>query len=447
MYYRFLSVFLSGALLLFIAACSDPASVGDDLGGGSLEGGAPETVEVTPADAALSLDTVSVPSRTGGPPLGAGASPSPWRFLAGTVEAPLAGRIATEGYVDFLGSASNQDALEGTSASDLSASLRLTTTYLHGDSTASLSLEVFTLANEVDLDGGSDRPPPADTSFDVRTGPVDTYSVSPTDSLITLSLPQDWIDANIADLRDSTRVGFKLQSAETPTTSNRQAVVGFEHGSATLRVQTAQDTVDFSSRTSFTHIDRRTPPTPPDGYTLLQDGIGTNLVMNWAFDRSPLDTLAKEPLNQAAITIPVDTAALESEVQAIAGPDFAQPIANGYRLSAIREPGTPECRQIGLSRLFGQASTCVLPTSPRWAPDEARAISETAFTIFDGSFRNSPLFTTLRGEIAVRNDPNLDRQQTLRRGIPSTLPVLVRTEPEAAAPSELPRAILTITPL
>jgi hypothetical protein len=72
--------------------------------------------------------------------------------------------------------------------------------------------------------------------------------------------------------------------------------------------------------------------------------------------------------------------------------------------------------------------------------------SQAAFRIFDQALFETPLFTTFRVEIAVRETANASPQNALQRGLPSTLPVLVRTA-ETADIADRPRATLIVTPL
>jgi hypothetical protein len=432
--------FLFGGVLA-LASCSDPTGVGEELVGSEGQG-APQAIEAVPD----SLDTATVPSETGinfPPPVG-GNSDRTWRFLAGAVQDPIAGVIEAQGYVDFLGSASRSGSIQTAIPDSLNAELRLRPTYLHGDTLSTLEVNLFELSAEAEMERA-----PADTSFSVGPQLGTTYSVTPTDSLVTLSLPDSWIRDHLAPIQSDTAFGtavngFKIAAATEPTPSRRQVVVGFDHGSATLRVTSPSDTVDFRALKSFTQVDRRGAPEEAlDDWTLLQDGVGRSLQMEWKFDRPPLDTLRNTPLNQAEITIPIDT---ETMNEFSGGNAFVRPSVNGYRVLATRAENVPGCGRIGLPRLPQDNQTCVVPTDPSAAPAFARMTSQAAFRIFDQALFETPLFTTFRVEIAVRETANASPQNALQRGLPSTLPVLVRTA-ETADIADRPRATLIVTPL
>jgi len=426
---------LGGALLLFTAACSDPASVGSALGPDSLSGGDPEVRNVVPS----TLDTSTTPSLTGYsvPATVPPAQRRTWRMLTGVVNDPIAGVLEAEGYIDFLGTASRPSDVSDADVDSLNAELRLSRSYLHGDTTSTLEVQLF------DLDGPADmQRAPADTSFSTESTALrsDPYTVSPTDTLVTLSLPSDWIRKHQAALQDSASFdggsfdGFRL------TTTNGDAVMGFEHGSATLRLTTASDTVDFRTDQSFTHVERSQVPPAGEGRLLLQDGVGVGLEMEWTDGK--IDSLADANtlLNRVEISVPVDTTLLEPSRST-----FVRPLPSGYRVSATRTDGALTCRQLNLFALDAAGSRCIFPTVPEWVPADARVSSDRAFPVFDQWFTEGPPLRQFRTEVASRDSESLSAQETARRGLPSTVPVLIKTE--AADVEEQPRAIFTVTPL
>ena len=427
---------LGGALLLSLAACSDPASVGSTLGPDSLSGGDPEVRNIVPS----TLDTSTTPSLTGFavPATVPSGQRRPWRVLTGVVDDPIAGVLEAEGYIDFLGTASRPSGITDAAVDSLNAELRLSRSYLHGDTTSTLEVQLF------DLDGPADMNlAPADTSFATEASPLrsDPYAVSPTDTLVTLSLPSDWIEKHQTALQDSDSFedggfhGFRL------TTTSGNAVMGFEHGSATLRVTTRSDTVDFLTEQTFTHVERSQVPSPGDGRLLLQDGVGVGLTMDWT--GGEIDSLAETNtlLNRAELSVPVDTTLLEPP----SGSDFVRPLPTGYRILATRTEGALSCRQLNLFALDAAGTQCIFPTVPSWVPSAARVGSDPTFPLFDQWFTEGAPLTEFRTEIAGRSTSSPSTQQTARRGLPSTVPVIIKTE--APDPEELPRAILTVTPL
>ena len=430
---RLAAALLCGAVLLSVMSCSDPASVGAGLGPDSLSGGDPETRNLVPA----SLDTARVPPLTGfvGSPLNQDRS---WRVLTGTVDDPLAGPIEAEGYLDFLGTETRPSTFQDLPASAFDVQLRLRRAYLHGDTTSTLSVELYDLAGNADMERA-----PADTTYAVESAPVrpETYSVSPTDTLVSLSLPDDWVEEHISTLKDSARFddgsfdGFRL------TTTGGNAVVGYEHGSATLRMASESDTVDFQVEKSFTRIERGTPPPLPEDRLLLQDGVGVGLSMAWTDGQ--IDSLADANLvlNRAEITVPVDTTLLLPPD----GSNFVRPLPSGYRILATRTEGAPSCGAFQIFALTQAGEQCIFPTEPVWVPEAARPVADRTFTVFDRWFIDGAPFSRFRMEVTARASSDVSGRETARRGLPSTTPVVIRTD--ASDVEALPRAILTVTPL
>ena len=441
---RFLVVLLGG-LLLISTSCSDPTGVGSELVGSGGQG-TPEVYEVLPdtfgtdtspalTGLSLSLSNIQNNNRS-------------WRFLAGTVKDPISGTIETEGYVDFLGTEPRSGTLTIDPADSLDAELRLQPTYFHGDTLSTYEVNLFEVRDEADMGRA-----PADTSFDVQRQLGTTFSVTGrqlTDSLVTLPLPESWIrdhiDAIQSDTFGTDVNGFKIAAANEPSAADRQVVVGFDLNSTTLRVAATEDTVDFQALKSFTHIERRgAPENPLEDRVLLQDGAGQGLFVEWDYDRPVFtDTLKDTPLNTAEITVPIDSTTMRSS---IAGePSFVRPDVNGYRVFATRADDTPTCNSLGLPQRADDSDTCILFTNTTAAPGAALVTSEISFTIFERALFETPLFTRFRFEIANRTSANASAQSTIQRGLPSTLPVLVRTDPSLAK-ENLPRATLVVTPL
>lgn len=438
LYFRLTTAFLCGVVVLSLAACSDPTSVGSGVGPDSLSGGDPTTEEIVPS----TLETHTTPARTGYnvPATVPSDQRREWRFLSGSVDDPLAGTVEANGYVDFLGSAARPDAVREASVDSLNAELRLVPTYLHGDTTSTLAVDLFDVSVEAEMDRA-----PADTSFLSEAQAIDSYSISPTDSLVTLPLPRAWIQEHQAALQDTSAFEDSFHGFEIKTGTGNNVVVGFDHGRSTLRVNTSTDTVDFAVQKSFSHIERRNPPPSQENRVVLLDGVGIGLKMAWD-DSSLLDSLrtSNTPLTRADITVPIDTMDTRASLeQAPAG--FTRPLPNGYRMLGNRAADGPSCGRLGLPAQSENTDTCLIFTNPEWPPAFARAASQTAFAIFDYSFFNPTPLRSFRIEVAARESENLQQQQTAQRGLPSTLPVVVRTG--EADTENLPRATLIVTPL
>jgi hypothetical protein len=447
---RLLVVALLGGLLLFGTSCSDPTGVGSELVGSEGQG-TPDVYEIAPD----SFGTSSSPTLTGfvrsAPDPGSGTG-QPWRVLAGTVNDPIVGTIEAEGYIDFLGTASRVGSISEDPVDSLDAELRLQPTYFHGDTLSTYEVNLFELREEADMQRA-----PADTSFEVLRQLGSTVSISGrglTDSVVTLPVPEVWIEDHIEAIRsDSFRTavnGFKIAAASNnPTLSDPQVVAGFDLNSATLRVSASSDTVDFRSLKAFTHIEQRgTPAVPLDDQRLLLDGVGTGLSMSWDYTQPPFsDTLQNTPLNQADITAPIDDSTMEASLDLLGNPPaFTRPGPNGYRVLATRADGAPSCSRIGLPQVPDTPAQCILPTNTSVAPAEARLSSRTSFTLMEQVLFDTPLFSSFRVEIATRSSSGTPPEGTIGRGLPSTLPALVRTD-RSLPIEDLPRTTLIVTPL
>lgn len=438
MYPRVLTALLCGVALISFPACSDLTGVGAGVGPDSLQGGQATAVDVVPS----TIETEETAPRTGllegpAPP---GGSARQWRFLTGRVDDPVGGTIEAEGFVDFLGSSIPPTSIQNADVDSLEVELRLKRTYVHGDTSKALEIELYDLAEEAEMNGAR-----ADTSFATETQSIDSYSVSATDSVLAFSLPQSWINEHASTLQDTSVFeddfhGFKLAGS-----TGNAAVVGFEHREADLRVMTSSDTLDYQPLKSFTHTSRISDPSPPENRVVVQDGIARRLVIAWDFDRPALDTLKNTPLTRAEITVPVDTVSLDASLDE-APSSFVRPRVNGYRILATRAENGPECLQVPDARPFPRASdTCILFSNPQWAPAAARTTPRIAYRIFEEALLNTPIFTRLRVEVADRPNPNISPQLTGQRGLPSTLPFLVPTA--ASEGVDPPHATLTVTPL
>lgn len=433
----FCALLLGGTVFLSLSACDDASDVGLGVGPDSLRGGTPTTLNVFPA-----LDTTVVPPQTGlelRP-----TTQSQWRFLVGRVEDPIGGTVEANGYFDVLGRTFVPPRiLNAETADSLSAQLRFTTTYLHGDPASAVGVQVLDLEEEADMQAAR-----ADTTFGADPNPVTSTTITPTDSLVTIELPQSWISTHLDVLQDTTEAGSSFQDAFHGfklASSGGNAVVGFPSNTISLRlIHTADSTtVDYRGFKMFTHVDRRSPPSPPEDRIVLQDGVGVDLSMQWDFEENPLDTLKNTPLNRAEIFVPVDTTTLTNTQDS----SFVRPLAKGFRIIATRAPGpdTPSCSAVGAGSSPFSDADCALPLQPGAAPGAAYVSTNVAFPIFETSLLQAPVFTTFRVEIAERQSTSVDLRSTIQPGLPSTLPVLVSTS-DSDDPG-LPRVTLTVTPL
>jgi len=430
----FLSVLLLGGILA-VTSCSDPAGVGGNLGETPVSSDSVQARTI-PARAVGTVEAVSKTGRQLSP--SPGQSVRNWRFLFGQVDDPLSGPISAEGYLDFAGSAARGSSIANSPVDSLDAQLRLRLTYVHGDTSSTLDVQLYDLRTEADMDRA-----PADTTFSSESTAINSYQVSPTDSLLRFNLPQSWIEEHQAVLQDSSEFGDAFNGLKL-TTSDGEVVVGIEHGSATLQLATRQDTVGFQSLKSFTHLEKEgTATTDLTDRTLLQGGIGPRLVIDWDFDRRLFtDTLRNVPLNKANLTVPIDTSKMDQERPA--NPDFVRPRVNGYRILGELTPDASSCRQTGFRQFSNDPETCRLPSDPATPPGSARLDPQLTREVLRQVLSQSPLFTRFQVEVAARESQQ--RQNTVQQGLPSTLPVLVRTAERFEAETR-PHLELYYTPL
>ena len=285
-------------LLLLIAACTDSVSnVGVDLLGSEF-GPDARSIEIT------EFETSGLQDYTGGLP----------RVLAGRVNDPLAGMIDASGYVGFSGGFT-----AGDTSSIISAELVLSRSYLYGDTSDVLTLDIFNMAEAWDPTGLQ-----ADTVL-LSGDWVTSATFAAADTQVTASLPAAWIDAYSSVVKsadvDSLFHGFKL------TASQGNAVAGYRVSNSGLRFTTTTGTTFFDLARTFTGIQRSNDPVLPEKKILFQDGAGPVIKLN-------LELAGYEdmPINGAVVTVPADT--VEGTM---APPGFLRPQIQELQLVAVPE--------------------------------------------------------------------------------------------------------------
>ncbi|MEX0747046.1 MAG: hypothetical protein WD275_03530 [Rhodothermales bacterium] len=297
---------LSAVLLaaLFLTACEDPSNVG--LGLVDDEGGNPLVYRVTPSDLReQELGRTLSSSR---------------RILIGQVDDPLLGLIEVDAYVDYA-SSSSSDFRSGTIQT---AELRFLPDYVYGDTTSIVRAAVRQIQSAWSSVGL-----PADTSFSV--GPVLTeFTYDPSDTLIVVPLPQDWIATNDVLLRSTSFAldfhGFQIEPIEG------NAVVGFGYGSSTLRVRTAADSASFASSIVYLAGRRQGDPVLPQNRILLQASAGPAAAFSFTIDAEDLPPSA---INRAVIAFTADTLSLTQNLPA----SFVRPQITALDLYGINPDG------------------------------------------------------------------------------------------------------------
>ncbi len=296
-------------LLLFTASCDDPSAVGIGLIG---EEGIPQTVRL-PADSVL---TASQRDRTGN------AS----QVLAGRVADPLLGTLAATGYLDFIRSPGTR-----VDTTIVSVRLELRRSYLYGDTLAAVTLALHDMLEDWPFSGVA-----SDTTL--SAGPqVRTFTFAPTDTLVQVELPAEWIAANDTTLRSNTFStsfhGFQL----TPVAGN--AVVGFRFATARMVIITATDTLTLTaSKALTTVVQERTVPLP-DGRVLLQDGTGSIVRLRFNF---LADSVYEAGLHAAVLDVPLDSVRLQQQPVG-----FVRPLPPTVRLIGIDADGNVPITSLG----------------------------------------------------------------------------------------------------
>ena len=300
-----LSVSLALSAIL-LAGCDSPTGAGLDLAGGGT--GEPISFSVPPT----TFESAPVKDITGGSS----------RVLAGTVDDPAVGTTTAIGYMDFQLESSLTTAF--TDGPVTEATLTLQKDYLYGDTSAAT---LFSLTDIEDswLDTGARSDTVLSTGAEVIQ-----FSVQPSDTTITIPLPQTWIAANDTTLRsvffNSAFHGFQI------STSSTDFVAGFTIGGSSLQIVSGGDTLNFGASQSLTNVSSTPLASPPTDRILLQDGSGVGIDM--FIDESSSDSLTLSVLSRATLTVSADTASL-----AAAPPGFVRPTVRNLELFGSTENG------------------------------------------------------------------------------------------------------------
>ncbi len=284
-----------------LSGCDDPSSVGLELVGGSK--GEPIDFSVVPST------FLNEPGRD---VTGARA-----RVLVGVVDDPVAGSISAAGYLDFSPVGTRSEAFQNGPVTEVS--LRLKTDYIYGDTLQEGSLFVYDIAAEFAELGF-----PADSTIDIG-GVVTQTAFNPTDSLVIVNIPSNWIAVNDTTLRSSTAAtafhGFQL------TATDVNSIVGFTSGSV-MRVVSGGDSLDFQIELSATTSERLTPPTPSADRLIVQDTGGPTIGLDLELDT---DTLSDAVINRIVLQLFTDVSLLETQTPS----NFVRPPATSFDLIAV----------------------------------------------------------------------------------------------------------------
>ncbi len=254
------SVFVSAILLL---GCDDPTDVGRSL----VDAQAGET-SVTTLNAST-LESNSIGDITGG-----NAASGAVRVLAGVVQDPVAGRIESTGFMDFVPSSQFESTFLNNTVDF--AELQLSIDYVYGDSTLPVTFELLAVSH--DWTSTFTR---ADTT--ILTGdPILVTTIPSIEGKHTVEFPQEWIASNDALLRSSTFVddfhGFALRQV------SGNAILGARFSESIIRASSAPgDTVSFSLSKVISTAAEPDAPTSSD-HVLLRDGSAKGLDLRFSFE-------------------------------------------------------------------------------------------------------------------------------------------------------------------
>ena len=447
---RIAAALLVGAVLLPLAACDTSTGVGADIGE-DLEGGAPQAID-------LVADSTTFGGVDIAAPVTGNTNPQrDWRVLVGRVLDPVAGEATADAYLDLAPARPIPDLVQAAPVDVLEAELILAPQYLHGDSTATVTVRLFDLQSNPDFEDAR-----ADQTFATALE-VASYEVSAAeDSVVTLPLPDGWVRDNEGILRDTTGdastfdeafAGFKVQVSRSsaPTPSQPGAVVGFSTEDSRLELSRTDDTTSVATypiSQSFTHVSGQAPPAETEARranrVLLRGGAPRALRFAFNFEEEArVDSLIGAPLNRVRLDVPFDTLA-QRGTEAPEG--FVRPRVDGYRLLMRRtdDPSIPDCESRQLGQLLTQTPEsgldpgdeegryCFLPTDLSELPE--RLSTPVLNNVVRESLQPEQpvVFESFRLEVTDRFSPAAEFSPAVP-GVPTTAPVLI---PIPGSPSD-----------
>lgn len=287
------------AVVLTVTACEDPSNVGLGLVG--EQGGHPATSE-----AEITNFGPESPERPAN---------MPDRVLTGRADDPLVGVVSSDGYLDFTPVSSS----EFRAGTVQSAELRLSPSYVYGDTTAEITFALRSVSVEWE-----NEDLPFDTSFAVGDV-IREFTYDPTDTLVIVPMPSDWVSEHDALLRSEDFVddfhGFRLDHV------SGNAVVGFGPSSTSLFASTEDDSATFPPAKAYSALSKE-PASAIDDRLVLQAGVGPEARFNLELG----DEAESSAINRAAITFRVDT-------MLAADPNVHRPIMRTVDLYGITTEG------------------------------------------------------------------------------------------------------------
>lgn len=309
--FRPAAILVCTGLIVLLTACEDPSNVGLGVGG-ELAGGEPVTVRLAPSTFATeTFDDLSG---------------NVDRILIGRTNDPVIGQMTARGYLDVASPAVPPDDLPAGPIEY--AELRLFPEYRYGDTLATGRFALNDMPSEWDGAGL-----PTDTTL---TGGafIRDFSLTPTDSVVNVPLPEAWIAANSEVLRDTSDAfndrfnGFQV----VPASGN--AITGINANDSQLRLVVGGDTTAFSITQTFTGLQREPGSLAlPPGRRLVQDGFGAGIAIDFTLP----DSLRDRPISRAELVLPTDTLTLQGAPAGNA--NFVRTATRDFRLIPVLPSG------------------------------------------------------------------------------------------------------------
>ncbi len=307
---RLLSLAALCGSLLFLAACSEDATtVGIDLI--EEQSGDPFVVNVTPTSLAATERT----DITGNMP----------RILAGRVTDPLLGTYTATGYFDFTAPTDVPDEFRTGPINEVVLVLR--PNYVYGDTTATISLNLRDIPTSWDELGVG-----ADTTI-TTSDLITTISFAATDTLINVTMPQDWITRQSDLLRGENFIEDFFGIAFEVADGSGNAVIGFETTNTGIEITSGGELERYGVVQTVTSI-RNEGSTSID-VPVLRDGLSSGVAVSFDLDAA---NLGANPVNRAVMRFPLDDAMRTADLPA----NFVRPQLERVGLFAVVEDSDPQ---------------------------------------------------------------------------------------------------------
>lgn len=303
---------LGAGLLVFLTGCEDPSNVGLGLVEG--EGAQPQRLTLS-AEKVQETDHQSITGNQN-------------TLLVGQVDDPLFGTVETVSSLDLQAPATLPETFENEDNDISSVTLKLRRSYLYGDTTGTITLNLHSIPNSWEADRAR-----SDTSISAGNL-ITSVTVAPEDTLVQISLPEAWIEDNNDLLRSGFSEfnpsfhGFQLQAPEA------SLVEGFNADDSTsvMEVVVDDEAATFQISQELVTVKRTEPVNSPSGNVVVQDGAGPAVTLDFPFDN---DSLKQSVLNRAQFFLPVNTETMDEQNPA----GFVRPLPQALMLYGVTAEG------------------------------------------------------------------------------------------------------------